>query len=145
MPRTATMILSGDREVTLTMPNLYQVLAKGGGTPSLALASVMKLLSADDLIEAPNELQRLQQAQANIVGLYEIAALCLTEPQLCLEGEPPPGAIGPDDLAFFDLRLIYYNFFRRDPPRILTLASSDQPGTATDAAPDGDDLPLPPE
>ena len=116
MAREAEIIISGNRTVRLRMPNLYSVLAKAGiGAPNPALASVIKLLEGAGALSAPNELQRLTYQMQHYRGLYEIAALCLIEPRLNLNGPPGEGEIGPDDLAFNDLFDIYLNFFRSDP------------------------------
>lgn len=142
MAHTTTMTLSQGREVKLTMPNLYQVLT-GKGVPNPALAAVLKLLHGEGLLEQTNELQRLQSARDNLRGLYEIAALCLTEPVLRLEGEAQPGEIGPDDLSFNDVETIYYAFFRRGTTPRSPSPAAGEPGESAEPAPDGDGVPQP--
>jgi hypothetical protein len=144
MAREATMLLSQGREVKLAMPNIYKVIT-GKATPNPALAAIVRLLDGDGLIEAQGEAQRYQAARENVRGLYEIAALCLVEPVLRLDGDPQAGEIGPADLAFSDLHLIYYSFFRADPLTLSPVPSAGLPREGEGHTPHGNGIQDPAE
>lgn len=116
--RTAERTLSGGRVVKLAMPDMYQIMTgiKSGRAPNPGVAAVLRLLEGVEALPG-NSLAQRQTAQAEFYqGLYEVAALCLESPRLCLnETEAGPDDITPRDLSFNDLTLIYYTFFRTDP------------------------------
>lgn len=99
--------------VKLAAPNMYAIFAKagGGGAPNPALASIYQLLEGSEALQSMDLLQKYSALNAHYRGLYEIAALCLVEPKMRLEGTPGEGEIGPDDLCWNDLFAIYYRFF----------------------------------
>ena len=144
MTRTATMDLNGGRVVKLSMPNIYKLLT-GSGVPNPALAGILRLLDGEGALAAPSETQLLHGARDRLRGLMEIAALCLVEPKLRLDGEPGEGEIGPPDLAFGDYELIYYSFFRSDPLSISPVPDVREPRASEGAVSDGNGIPHPPE
>lgn len=117
--RTAEMTLSGGRQVQLAMPDMYTIMAgvRSGRAPNPGLAAVIRLLEGTGALESQGLLQRLAALAEYYQGLYEVAALCLVSPRLRLDGgEAGADEITPRDLSFNDAQLIYYNFFRTDPP-----------------------------
>jgi hypothetical protein len=146
MAYTAEYLLPGcKRTVRLVMPNLYAVVSKVGGIPSPALAAVLKLLNGENLLQTPNEAQRMVNAAANIRGLYEIAALCLDEPKLVLDGPVSERCLGPDEIPLGDLEVIYWRFFRAGIRESPTAVAPVNPGGTADTPPAGDDLSQPAE
>lgn len=141
-----TMTLPSGRSVRLEMPNLYAILMQVGKVPSPQVAAVMKLLSDVGLLDdGINEAQRMENRRQHLIGLYHVAELCLVEPRLKLKEEPAEGEIGPADLSFRDVEVIYYDFFRGIHPLGPADPGTGDSGGAPGPARAGDDVSQPSE
>lgn len=140
MAFTRTQLLPGsDIQAELQMPSLYHLILQASGVPDPRLAAVLKLLDGENPFKPLTDKERGAQLAANARGLYEVAALCMVQPKLILD-RAPTGAdeIGPADLPFGDLEVVYYNFFR-NPRRAESAAEpADQSDGSADAASGGE-------
>jgi len=92
----------------LVRPPLAQMVLSSNGVPNPLSRDVQKLLAG-----APppkDEAGRWANYQANTRGMQELAALCLVEPKLRLDGPPQEGEIGPEDLTDYDYTFIVYTW-----------------------------------
>ena len=140
-----TYTLPSGRRVTLAMPDLYAILATVGRVPSQQIVDVLNLLQAEGALDSDPDTNRFLLKRNEVRGMYAIAALCLVEPTLSLEREPPAGALTPADLSFADVEVIYWGFFRgaRAPLVEDPADASDADGTAGAASAGGDVPPTP--
>lgn len=92
----------------LVRPPLASMVLTNHGAPNPLSRDVQRLLSGT----APpkDEQERWKNYQQNMRGMQELAALCLVEPRLRLDGEPQDGEIGPDDLTDLDYTFITYTW-----------------------------------
>ncbi len=92
----------------LIRPPLSQMALSSNGVPNPLSREVQKLLAGT----APpkDEEARWKNYQANMRGMQEIAALCLKEPRLRLDGPPQEGEIGPEDLTDLDYTFLLYTW-----------------------------------
>jgi hypothetical protein len=107
-----TYTLPSGRVVTVAMPDLYAILATVGRVPSQHLVDVLNLLQADGALSTDPDTNRFLVKRNEVRGMYAIAALCLVEPILSLDKEPPEGALTPADLTWADVEAVYWGFFR---------------------------------
>jgi hypothetical protein len=137
-----TYTLPSGRRVTLAMPDLYAILATVGRVPSQQIVDVLNLLQAEGALDADPATNRFLLKRNEVRGMYAIAALCLIEPKLCLDGEPKDGALTPSDLSYSDVEVIYWGFFRgaRAPQSDASPDPADLDGP-TEPARDGRDVP----
>lgn len=92
----------------LVRPPLAQMVLSSNGAPNPLSRHVQKLLAGTP--PAKDEQARWENYQANTRGMQELAALCLVEPKLRLDGPPSEGEIGPEDLTDFDYTFITYTW-----------------------------------
>jgi hypothetical protein len=92
----------------LIRPPLAQMVLSSNGVPNPLSRDVQRLLAGS----APpkDEAGRWANYQANVRGMQELAALCLVEPKLRLDGPPGEGEIGPEDLSDLDYTFIVYTW-----------------------------------
>ena len=141
-----TYTLPSGRRVTLAMPDLYAILATVGRVPSQQMVDVLNLLQAEGALDRDPDTNRFLLKRNEVRGMYAIAALCLVEPKLSLEREPPPGALVPSDLSFADVEVIYWGFFRgARAPLVAPPADAADADRAAESAQPGGDVPHPPE
>src|SRR6185503_9733874 len=147
MPLTNTLTLSGGRVVQVRMPDMYELLSQVGVIPSAQQAALIRLLEGAGAIAAQGLQQHFSAMKDYLLGVYEIAALCLVEPRLRLKGEPGPGEIGPAGLSQQDLWDIYNRFFWAGPPKPAipegnsTAPPAENPEGTQDAPPAGKGVP----
>lgn len=94
----------------LVRPPLARMILSSNGVPNPLSRDVQRLLSGT----APpkDEEARWKNYQANMRGMQELAALCLAEPKLRLDGPIGDDEIGPDDLADLDYTFIVYTWLQ---------------------------------
>lgn len=92
----------------LIRPSLIALAATQNGVPNPLTAEVQKFLSGNAPPKSDGE--RWQLYQRNARAYMEVAALCLKEPRLRLDGAPGEDEIGPGDLADLDYTWIYHNW-----------------------------------
>ena len=135
MPHTGTITFANGTTGELAMPDLYAVLA-AGNVADPSIAAVLQLLEGTGALETQNLLQRLTNQKSYWLGLYRLAALCLTKPILRLDvsAEKPlkDGEISPRDLTLNDVQGIYYSFFLG---KVALVVHAPDPAVA-DGAPD---------
>jgi len=92
----------------LVRPPLAQMVLSSNGASNPLSRHVQKLLAGT----APpkDEETRWANYQANTRGMQELAALCLLEPKLRLDGPPGENEIGPEDLTDLDYTFIVYTW-----------------------------------
>jgi hypothetical protein len=112
MAITETYTLPSGRVATLNMPDLYAILATVGRVPSQQMVDVLNLLQAEGALDADPDVNRFLHKRNEIRGMYAIAALCLADPILSLDKDPPAGALTPADFPFTDIEVVYWGFFR---------------------------------
>ena len=146
MPLQDTYTLPSGRRVTLAMPDMYAILATVGRVPSQQMVDVLNLLQAEGALDSDPDMNRFLLKRNEVRGMYAIAALCMVEPKLSLDREPPAGALVPSDLSFADVEVIYWGSFRgaRAPFSEPPADAADVDGAA-EPAPPGGDIPHPPE
>lgn len=128
--------------VELEMPNLYGILAGVGRVPNPLLAPVLDLLIKDRSYtpggpDADVYVRKVQE----IRGMYAVMALCAVRPRLRLDGEPQEGEIGPADVSYDDLEVVYWGYFRGRRASARALAAAVDPERAAEPASPGDDVP----
>ena len=92
----------------LIRPPLASMVLTNHGAPNPLSRDVQRLLSGTP--PPKDEQERWKNYQQNMRGLQELAALCLAEPKLKLDGPPGEGEIGPDDLTDLDYTFIWYTW-----------------------------------
>lgn len=92
----------------LIRPPLAHLVLSSNGVPNPLSRNVQKLLAGTP--PPKDEHARWANYQANVRGMQELAALCLLEPKLRLDGPPGEGEIGPEDLADLDYTFIVYTW-----------------------------------
>jgi len=138
-----TYILPSGRAVKLRMPDLYAILASVGRVPSQQMIDVLNLLQAEGSLKKDEaDEDRYLRKRNELRGMYAIAALCMVEPVLSLDANPPAGAWTPADTTYADLEVIYWSFFRGWRKEVAPgLIDAPHAEWAADTARDGDDLP----
>jgi hypothetical protein len=122
------LTLPSGPEVTLTMPDLFSILATVGTVPSQQILDIVNLLTEDRVYRptsptlAPHESHFAKQARF-LKGVYAIALLCITD----------PAGLTAADLTYADVEVVYYGFFRG---HTRTSFASNAASAATDV--DGD-------
>lgn len=135
--RTRTIILKASgMEVTISMPNLYQLVASHAKTPNPMTGRIIELLEGYGLVGASTPKQREKLAQDTILGVVELASLCLERPKLILDRAPveSDGEVGPEAFAYSDWTELL-GLFRSDPQK--KAANHSEPGATSEAVPDG--------
>jgi hypothetical protein len=115
-------------EVTLTMPDLFSILATVGTVPSQQILDVINLLTEDRVYRptsaklTPDQSQLTKQIRF-LKGVYAITLLCITDPV----------GLTASDLTYADVEAVYYGFFRG---HVRPSFAGNDPGPAVDL--DGD-------
>ncbi len=108
----ATMNLSG-RVWELAMPDIPAVLMACGRVPSPVIAHALVLLDAEGSIpKSTDDPTYFQRRIEQITGMYAVFELCAVEPKFKAFTKPAPGELGPTDISWADLEVVYYAFFR---------------------------------
>jgi hypothetical protein len=94
------------------MPDLYAILATVGRVPSQQMIDVLNLLQAEGALSSDPEMDRFLHKRNEVRGMYAIAALCLVDPVLSLDKDPPVGALTFADFTYADIEVLYWGFFR---------------------------------
>jgi hypothetical protein len=112
----------------LIRPALSMMALSSNGIPNPLSRNVQKLLAGT----APpkDEAERWANYQTNMRGYHEVAALCLAEPRLRLDGPPQEGEIGPEDLTSYDYIWIYYTWGEGVAEQVAPFLVAPEPGTA---------------
>jgi hypothetical protein len=138
--RTRTIVLKASgMEVTISMPNLYQLVASHTKSANPMTARIIELLEGYGLIGPSTAAQRAQLAQDTLLGAMELASLCLVKPKLRLDAtsERPllDGEVGPEAFAYNDWTELL-RLFRGDPEQKAT-PDNQQSGTASEGIQEG--------
>lgn len=107
------------RTVALVLPDFYQLLLSSDVPNPISDAIVQELTGAG-VVERPTPDEQLKNARRAWRGMYELAALCLTEPRLVLDGAGGDGTITPADLPLSDVQWICTQFVKGN-VRVLEL------------------------
>jgi hypothetical protein len=145
MPITEQRMLPTGRIVTLTMPDLYSIMASVGRVPSPHIAAVLDLLIQDKAYTPEGASADVYiRKRDEVRGRYALAALCLVSPRLVLDRAPKPeeDEIGPGDLSWVELEAIHLGWFQywRTPDARRVSDPADADG-AQEPPPAGDDVP----
>lgn len=92
----------------LVRPPMSKLVLTSNGVPNPLSRNVQKLISGTP--PPKDEQTRWENYQANMRGMQEVAALCMVEPRLRLDGAPEDGEIGADDLTDLDYTFILYTW-----------------------------------
>jgi len=109
----------------LVRPPMSKLVLTSNGVPNPLSRNVQKLLSG-----APppkDENARWENYQQNMRGMQEVAALCLAEPRLRLDGTPEEGEIGPDDLTDMDYTFLLYTWVEGAAEQVAPFRVTPQP------------------
>lgn len=113
--RTITLQSSG-MEVTIAMPNLYQLLASHVKLPNPMTGRIIELLEGAGLYGKSTPEQIAAYNRDTLMGAMELASICLVKPKLVLDREPGEGEVGPQAFAHSDWAELLA-LFRSDPPK----------------------------
>ena len=91
----------------LKRPSLTALAGTTNGVPNPLSPAVLRLIAGRPTTTLE---ERIENVKSNSRAFMEVAALCLIEPRLVLDGEPGPGEIGPQDLSDTDYTWIYYTY-----------------------------------
>lgn len=136
--------MNGPIPAVFEMPDMLALVGGGLEIPNAAAADVLRLISGRLEPHTSDPAQEFLADKQYTRGLYELVALCVTEPPIFIprvKGDPTPaGSISYRDLPWVEV-LAIYNRFRFGFPLPVPAPSDNQPDMGADAPPDGDDVP----
>lgn len=109
----------------LIRPPLASMVLSSNGVPNPLSRDAQRLLAGT----APpkDEAERWANYQKNTRGMQELAALCLAEPKLKIDGPPGENEIGPDDMADLDYTFIVYTWLEGAAESVAPFRVSSEP------------------
>lgn len=110
---TKPYTLQSGKVITLTMPDLYLLVATDVDIPNEALTDIMDLAVYGAMLSGTgDEKKRLEENKRFLRSQFELATLCISQPKLILRGDTVDGCLTPADLTPRDLNQIAAFFLK---------------------------------
>lgn len=140
--------LANGRPAVFEMPDMLALVSNGADIPNSALRNVLDLIyngivpryGQGQQTAAQIAAAELKADQERIKAMYRLAALCLVEPKIRIDGEPRQGEMSYRDLGWRDIVEIQGMFQVGGAFHVPTATDSGSAMGET-VAPDGDDVP----
>ncbi len=127
---TKPYTLADGRQITLAMPDMYQLVATDGvDIPNQALRDILDLFQYGGMIRSStqDEKKRHEENMRFMRSQFELVKLCVADPPLVLKGDVPPGALTPRDFIPRDIDQIIA-FFLNGGSAGVSATTDQEPG-----------------